>query len=308
MTNWNDLPREIQEHILRPVCHAIIDDFRNHKPDSSNAHCPTPLLEYHNLILSCKSVADIITNSLKFGYHRRSTARELRDEQFEQFGNYWRDCLCEEDKDAVIFEPSKGETYLQRLAVRVGKVWNSPEFVHDSYCDVAEMLDELPHNPKAQIISVLESWIREKTSGCEFLREKNYMSFSVRSSDQRFLFFTGRFELDLENYAISSIDKYSLAAHMWDPERLDFDECNLRMPGESFPLPENCESESDTWWCYRTRPRFRNDDPEWFIFSYKEGKLFSRHFRRVFGPGSVDDEQFKNTGRDQFNEIQRITY
>jgi hypothetical protein len=191
---------------------------------------------------------------------------------------------------------------------KAGKFWNSPEFLQDGGSVVLDMLYEMPFDPKAQMISVMEQWIKKNTYRTDILRgEYSAKSFSVRCSGQRFIFFTGRFELDAGDCCISSIDHYFQSSQMWDPEWLDTDECNLRMPGESFPLPEQCELEPDTWWCYRTRPD-SSRDPEWFIFSYKEGKLFSRHFRRVFGPGSVDDEQFRNAGRDQFHILQAITY
>ena len=207
----------------------------------------------------------------------------------------------------MIYKPTKDKTFLQRLVAKIGKFWNSPEFVNNATV-IIDILYEMPHHPKAQLISVMERWIQKNTDEFKFLRdEDDIKSISLRCSGQRFMFEMGRFELDVGEYCIHSINNYFLATPMWDPEWLDSDECNLRMPGESFPLPEKCELEPDTWWCYYTRPH-RNGDPEWFIFSYKEGKLFSRHLRRVFGPGSVDDEQFKNTEEDQWDIVQAITY
>jgi hypothetical protein len=101
--------------------------------------------------------------------------------------------------------------------------------------------------------------------------------------------------------------------------RYRIEDINLRIPGESFPLSEECVSDSDTWWCFYTtepddnfdtwfsEPRY-SDDPDRYIFNYREGKLFQRHFRRVFRPGSLVDESFKNSGEDQWEQVEVINH
>jgi hypothetical protein len=97
---------------------------------------------------------------------------------------------------------------------------------------------------------------------------------------------------------------------MWDPEWLDTETMNLRMPGESFPLSQKCTFEPDSWWCYHSHSRNVMDDPEWYLFSYHEGKIFSRDFRCVFGAGSSDDEHFKNRGwyKGEGEDVQIIKF
>jgi hypothetical protein len=91
------------------------------------------------------------------------------------------------------------------------------------------------------------------------------------------------------------------------------------MPADPFPLSEECVSEPDSWWCFYTtepdddfdtwlgEPRY-SDEPDWYLFNYREGKLFRWDLRRVFGPGSLEDEFFKNTGESQWSVVEAINH
>jgi hypothetical protein len=211
MTNWNDLSRETQELILRPICHEILDDFNQYSPTDSKierVRFPPPLVAYHNLILSSKSVAKILAE-LKVSYGR-SLARLLKEAQSEKLEHCWRCCIRKKDCVATRIA-TDGMSYLERLMARVGRFWKSPDFF-EWYELGEEMLGELPPCIKVELITVMQEWIQKNThdrsvwcrSGEDYRTD-----FSVRGDSGRFIFWTGRFEMEGERFVLESVDSYS---------------------------------------------------------------------------------------------------
>jgi hypothetical protein len=335
MANWNQLPREVQQRILRPICEEIVEDFEYFVPkkaDRESLRCPRPLIAYHNLMLSCKSVAEIIKN-LKVGEHSGSTTVEqLQETQYNKLEDCWEKCYRKADHNPVsiaqIDPPREGPTFLQKVVPRVGKFWKNPEGWNSELGMevIDDMLCQLPRRDKAELFTVLEDWIKERSDDYHSImgygnrRFPNTKQFSVRhgsfdrksNKSRRVIFEPGRWRMKGSCFRIESIETYSPSDIDWDPEGYPIADINLRMPGESFPLSEECVSESDTWWCfYTTEP---DDDfdtwysEDWYMFNYREGKLFRTHFRRVFGPGSLEDESFKNSGENQWEQVEVINH
>jgi len=302
MASWNNLTPELQERILHPICDQIEEDFENYWPKESQIRhvpFPPPLKSYHGLVLSCKSASDIVSHRWD-GHRRISLSESLQEAQLSKLERYWTIGLLKKDVIGDKQPLAGSMTYLERLMARVGKFWKSPLFLDD--CDlVREILSSnIGQYNRIEFLSILEGWFKEQCGDNASWRGYDHRTFSVRCSDERFIFTMGRYHLEEDEehgFEVVSVEQYFKANQMWDPEGQDHDTMNVRMPESPFPLPEECEFEPDTWWCYHAG-RDRTDPDEWYMFSYKEGKLFARGFRILFGPNPVEGEYFNRRKED----------
>jgi hypothetical protein len=312
MASWNNLPLEIQQQILHPICDQIVEDFENYWPKESTTkrvQFPPPLKSYHNLVLSCKSASDIIAHRWE-GHSTMTVSQSLREAQLSKLEEDWVIGLLKKREIGDKPPPEGKMTYAERFMARVGKFWKSPEFLDD--CDlVPEILSSnIGQYNRIEFISVLEGWFKEHCLDESGFRGRyDRQTFSLRCADERFIFTMGRYrwlgdlledpeDSDLDDpFKVDSVEGYFKAGQMWDPEDQDHDTMNVRMPESPFPLPQECEFEPDTWWCYHAG-RYRYDPDEWYMFSYKEGKLFARGFRILFGPNPVEGEYFNRREKE----------
>src|SRR5271170_7366258 len=200
--------------------------------------------------------------------HLRDCCRKSNRQSYNTVG-----AVVSEKRTEATLIATDGMSYLERLMARVGRFWKSPDFF-DRFELGEEMLGQLPRCIKVELITVMQEWIQKNTHDRSvFYRSgENYSTnFSVRGDSGRFIFWTGRFKTEGELFALNSVESYSFTEQRWDPEWLDTETMNLRMPGETFPLSEKCTFEPDSWWCYHSHSRNGMDDPEWYLFSYHEG-------------------------------------
>jgi hypothetical protein len=197
-----------------------------------------------------------------------------------------------------LIEMARPHNLLARIVADIGEFWKNPLVANDFYL-IHDILPVLPKASQAVFLCLLEDWVRGYCLHPGEGAPKPVVDVIMKiSTGHRSLHFkTGREWVQGEDTYIYSVVGYCSAPQPDDDASEDsemevvFDEVNI----EDTALPKDLST--SWWWLYLESHR---DKQEWYLFSYKEKKMF-------MGPEGVERRFAASADFTEFTSLEAAT-
>jgi hypothetical protein len=296
MTNWQSLPWELKQRILRVFCSTLIEEFIDlqltawdHKHfergvytwASEDPITPPSLRHYSSALHTCREFKEII-GTIKF------TGSPV-NETFQTLQHIFLKKLVEESRS----DPKREKLYSNHVGLFkkvTGCFWRNPFIIRDELL-LEHFLDALPFESQFTIIPYIRQWVMHHMKSrpplgfvkVDVQPETNgkFLSLTLLKGERAFPqyndeFYSIRGLCTDANYIAEPVEE-----EYFDPDdpypcivchNDDFAREAEGSVEEEFPdlplLEDIRESEPDTWWFVRRK--FTDSNTEWMLVKYYE--------------------------------------